>query len=108
MPFKQHNRTYDLVVFGATGTLPGREPLALGELHADFTTGYTGRLTAEHIATHLPTSLKWAVAGRSASKLQAVVDDIKRLNPDRLVPGTFGLSADATAPLGYYWARLTG
>ena len=34
-------RQYDLVVFGATG--------------------YTGKLTAEHIAKFLPTDLKWAV-----------------------------------------------
>ncbi|KAI9047881.1 hypothetical protein LZ554_007683 [Drepanopeziza brunnea f. sp. 'monogermtubi'] len=59
-------RQYDLVVFGATG--------------------YTGKLTAEHITTNLPTDLKWAIAGRSASKLEAVAAECKTLNPDRVQP----------------------
>ncbi|KAM5359447.1 hypothetical protein ACJZ2D_014467 [Fusarium nematophilum] len=63
---KEHGRQYDLVVFGATG--------------------YTGKWTAEYITKHFPTDLKWAVAGRSEAKLQAVVDDCKRRNPDRLSP----------------------
>ncbi|EFY98765.1 saccharopine dehydrogenase [Metarhizium robertsii ARSEF 23] len=66
MAFKNHGRQYDLVVFGATG--------------------YTGQLTAEHVAKFLPTNLKWAVAGRSESKLQSLVEDCKKLNPDRLPP----------------------
>ena len=49
-------------------------------------TGYTGKYTAEHITTHLPTDLKWAVAGRSATKLKALIDEIRPLNPDRLPP----------------------
>jgi short subunit dehydrogenase-like uncharacterized protein len=61
------SKQYELVLFGATG--------------------YTGRLCAEHITTHLPTDLRWAVAGRSASKLSALVQEIKSLNPDRLQPG---------------------
>jgi len=51
--------------------------------------GYTGKLTAEHIATSLPTDLKWAIAGRSTSKLEAVAADCKTLNPDRIQPGMF-------------------
>ncbi|CEI38804.1 hypothetical protein FVEN_g4663 [Fusarium venenatum] len=66
MPFKDHGRQYDIVVFGATG--------------------YTGKLTAEYITTHLPTDLKWAVAGRNESKLNALVEDCKKLNSDRLTP----------------------
>ncbi|KAF4951388.1 hypothetical protein FSARC_12945 [Fusarium sarcochroum] len=67
MPFiKDHGRQYDIVVFGATG--------------------YTGKLTAEYIATHLATDLKWAVAGRNESKLKAVVDDCNQRNSDRLPP----------------------
>ncbi|KAJ2905590.1 hypothetical protein MKZ38_004884 [Zalerion maritima] len=66
MTLKDHGRGYDVVVFGATG--------------------YTGKLTAEHITTHLPTNLKWAVAGRSQGKLEKVVEEIKALNPDRLQP----------------------
>jgi short subunit dehydrogenase-like uncharacterized protein len=62
------DREYELILFGATG--------------------YTGKLTAEHIATHLPTNLKWAIAGRSASKLEDVVKELQMLNPDRPNPGT--------------------
>ena len=60
-------REYELIVLGATG--------------------YTGKYCAEHIVTHLPTDLKWAIAGRSASKLSAVLEEIKQLNLDRLPPG---------------------
>ncbi|KKY35482.1 putative saccharopine dehydrogenase [Diaporthe ampelina] len=76
MRFKQHGRTYDLVVFGATG--------------------YTGKYTAEHITAHLPTDLKWAIAGRSREKLQKLADEIKLLNPDRRQPEieTCGLNGD--------------
>lgn len=66
MPLKQHGRDYDIVVYGASG--------------------YTGKYTAQHIATHLPTTLKWAVAGRSRSKLEAVVSRLQELNQDRLPP----------------------
>ncbi|KAL4728548.1 hypothetical protein ACLX1H_005299 [Fusarium chlamydosporum] len=67
MPFiKDHDRQYDIVVFGATG--------------------YTGKLTAEYITAHLPTDLKWAVAGRNESKLKAVVEGCKKLNSDRISP----------------------
>ncbi|KAM0502158.1 hypothetical protein ACHAP9_003582 [Verticillium nonalfalfae] len=47
---------------------------------------YTGQFAAEHIATHLPSNLRWAVAGRSESKLQKVVADCEKLNPDRVQP----------------------
>ncbi|KAI2613293.1 hypothetical protein GGR54DRAFT_616075 [Hypoxylon sp. NC1633] len=66
MSFKKHHRQYDLVVFGATG--------------------FTGCLVAEHITTHFPTDLKWAIAGRSAEKLQNVVEVCKTLDPDREPP----------------------
>ncbi|KAJ4392169.1 hypothetical protein N0V93_005792 [Gnomoniopsis smithogilvyi] len=66
MPFQNHGRQYDLVVFGATG--------------------YTGKYTAEHIATNLPTNLKWALAGRSREKLEKLAADIRPLNPDRQQP----------------------
>jgi short subunit dehydrogenase-like uncharacterized protein len=58
---------YELVLFGATG--------------------YTGKLTAQHITKNLPTDLKWAIAGRSQEKLEAVVADLKKLNQDRAPPG---------------------
>jgi short subunit dehydrogenase-like uncharacterized protein len=45
-------RNYDIVVFGATG--------------------FTGALTAEYLARHAPSSIRWALAGRSLDKLEAV------------------------------------
>jgi len=63
-----HNsRPYELILLGATG--------------------YTGKLVAEWVSTHLPTDLKWAVAGRNAAKLQGVVDELKKLSPSRKQPG---------------------
>ena len=50
-------RTYDLVLFGATG--------------------FTGKLVAEYLAKHA-TGLAWAVAGRSEAKLREVLDGIDR------------------------------
>ena len=75
------SRTYDFVVLGATG--------------------YTGALTSEYIARHLPTDVKWAVAGRSESKLHTLVDRLKSLNVDRLQPSIEGVSltTDELAPL---------
>ncbi|TGJ85593.1 hypothetical protein E0Z10_g3155 [Xylaria hypoxylon] len=66
MPFKKHTRQYDVVVYGATG--------------------YTGLRTSEFIASHFPTGTKWAVAGRSAQKLEDVVKTCQDLNPDRKPP----------------------
>ncbi|KAK5990181.1 Putative trans-acting enoyl reductase [Cladobotryum mycophilum] len=66
MPFKDHGRQYDLVLFGATG--------------------YSGKMAAEYITSNFPTNLKWAIAGRSETKLQAVIDECKVLNPDRSPP----------------------
>ena len=60
-------RRYDLIVLGATG--------------------YTGKLCAEYITTNLPTSLKWAVAGRSQPKLSGLLDELKGMCPDRIQPG---------------------
>ena len=60
-------RKYELVVLGATG--------------------HTGKLCAEYITRSLPTSLKWAIAGRSQSKLSGLVDELKGFNPDRILPG---------------------
>ncbi|MFF1296750.1 MULTISPECIES: saccharopine dehydrogenase family protein [unclassified Streptomyces] len=46
------DRPYDIVLFGATG--------------------FVGALTAEYLATHAPEGLRWAIAGRSEEKLQAL------------------------------------
>lgn len=60
-------REYQLVLFGATG--------------------YTGKLTAQSIATYLPTDLTWAIAGRSMSKLEELAEVCKAISPDRVQPG---------------------
>jgi hypothetical protein len=49
--------------------------------------GYTGKLAAKYVVQNCPTDLKWAVGGRSLTKLTAVVDDITPLNPNRKAPG---------------------
>lgn len=58
-------RAYDIVLFGATG--------------------FTGGLTAEYLAQHGPTKMlsgaRWAIAGRSRTKLAAVRDHLASLNP---------------------------
>ncbi|EEH35521.1 hypothetical protein PAAG_06568 [Paracoccidioides lutzii Pb01] len=59
-------RHFDLVLLGATG--------------------YTGRLCAEHIVKHLPTNLKWGIAGRSAEKLTALATELRGLNAERKEP----------------------
>ena len=45
-------RPYDLVLFGATG--------------------FVGELTAEYLAEHAPAGCRWALAGRSRAKLEAL------------------------------------
>jgi short subunit dehydrogenase-like uncharacterized protein len=65
----QQSREYELILLGATG--------------------YTGKLVAEWVTTHLPDDLKWAVAGRNAKKLQGVVDELTKLRPNRKQPGTW-------------------
>jgi short subunit dehydrogenase-like uncharacterized protein len=58
-------RTYDLVLFGATG--------------------FTGRLTAEYLARSLAgdraTACRWALAGRNRAKLEAVRSDLAAVDP---------------------------
>jgi short subunit dehydrogenase-like uncharacterized protein len=61
------SRQYDLVVLGASG--------------------YTGKLVAEYITAHLPTNLRWAIAGRSVKKLEGVSAECKALNPQGSLPG---------------------
>ncbi|RDW79176.1 uncharacterized protein DSM5745_06028 [Aspergillus mulundensis] len=62
----ESSREFDIVVLGPTG--------------------YTGKYCAEHIVTHLPTNLKWALAGRSYKKIQGVAQELKELNADRSEP----------------------
>ncbi|ADB32476.1 Saccharopine dehydrogenase (NAD(+), L-glutamate-forming) [Kribbella flavida DSM 17836] len=50
------DRRYDVVLLGATG--------------------FTGALTAQYLAKHAPTDLKWALAGRNQAKLESVRSDL--------------------------------
>ncbi|MCW2820136.1 MAG: putative trans-acting enoyl reductase [Marmoricola sp.] len=52
MPTDPQSRTYDVVLLGATG--------------------FTGALTAAYLAEHAPEDLRWALAGRNRTKLEAV------------------------------------
>ncbi|MFL6158860.1 MAG: saccharopine dehydrogenase family protein [Marmoricola sp.] len=54
-------RDFDIVVFGATG--------------------FTGELTAAYLAEHAPAGCRWALAGRSTEKLEAVRTRLAALNP---------------------------
>jgi short subunit dehydrogenase-like uncharacterized protein len=54
-------RSFDVVVFGATG--------------------YTGALTAEYLARQAPAGTRWALAGRNREKLEAVRTRLAAINP---------------------------
>ena len=59
-------------------------------------TGFTGGLTAEHLARHGPEGLRWAVAGRDPARLDAVRDRLAPLGPAGTSVDT--VTADATDP----------
>lgn len=42
-------------------------------------TGFTGGLTADYLASHLPDGATWAIAGRNQAKLEAVADRVEAL-----------------------------
>ena len=67
-------REYDVVLFGANG--------------------YTGKYTAEHIHCNLPSDIRWAIAGRTASKLEAVNAFLKEQSSDRSLPAVEICSLD--------------
>jgi short subunit dehydrogenase-like uncharacterized protein len=50
-------------------------------------TGYTGKFTAEYLYKAFPTTLKWALAGRSASKIEGVLKEIQAENVGSAKPG---------------------
>lgn len=58
---------YDIILFGATG--------------------FTGKLCVHFIAQNYPSTTQWCIAGRSLSRLEAVVNELKELFPDRVPPG---------------------
>ncbi len=74
-------RDFDLVLFGATG--------------------YTGQVVAEYLQKNAPPGLKWALAGRSQSKLAQVVADLKTTLP------VITASSDDEASLRAMAARAT-
>jgi saccharopine dehydrogenase (NAD+, L-glutamate forming) len=53
-------RTYDLVLFGATG--------------------FAGKLTARYLAEHAPPDCRWALAGRNTAKLEAVRTELAAID----------------------------
>ncbi len=61
MPQPPSDRQHDLVVLGATG--------------------FTGELTAAYLAEHAPAGLRWALAGRSQEKLEAVRSRLAAIDP---------------------------
>jgi saccharopine dehydrogenase (NAD+, L-glutamate forming) len=56
------DRDFDIVLFGATG--------------------FTGELTAAYLAEHAPAGCRWALAGRNATKLEAVRARLVKINPE--------------------------
>lgn len=72
-------RQYDLVLFGATG--------------------FTGALAAEYIAKNAPTNLKWAIAGRSESKLQNTKGEVEKRGGDRREVETMTVQLDSQEEL---------
>lgn len=77
MPFPdQQNRSFDIVVFGATG--------------------FTGGLTADYLSAHLPSDARWALAGRNPANLDAVQARLATTNPAAPKPEV--LHADVADP----------
>ena len=58
---ERSERAYDIVLVGATG--------------------FTGGLTAEYLAAHLPADARWAIAGRNEAKLAQVRERLAAINP---------------------------
>lgn len=50
-------------------------------------TGFTGTIAAKYICQFAPKDLKWAIAARSQSKLDALSKELFKLYPDRCLPG---------------------
>ena len=75
-PLPAGARPYEIVLFGATG--------------------FTGGLTADYLAGHAPRDLRWAIAGRSRERLEAVADRLHQAHPDS--PRVGVLTADVDDP----------
>jgi len=50
-------------------------------------TGYTGKFTVEYLYKTLPSSTRWALAGRSASKIAGVLQEVQAGNVGYTKPG---------------------
>ncbi|KAJ5894739.1 hypothetical protein N7495_006430 [Penicillium taxi] len=59
-------------------------------------TGYTGNFTSEHIVKNHPTNLKWAIAGRSARKMESIAQELKAINGDRVQPAVLVVQMNDT------------
>ncbi|MGW2598581.1 saccharopine dehydrogenase family protein [Streptomyces klenkii] len=70
-------RPYDVVLFGATG--------------------FVGRLTAEYLLAHAPEGFRWALAGRSRTKLERLREGLAALDPVRAAEPAL-ITADAADP----------
>lgn len=66
------SREFDLILLGATG--------------------YTGKLTAEYITSSVSDPIKWAIAGRSQSKLGDLANKLKAINGPGSAPSTILIS----------------
>ncbi|MFE2324248.1 saccharopine dehydrogenase family protein [Streptomyces sp. NPDC059385] len=60
-PQDHPERTYDVVLFGATG--------------------FVGALTAEYLAAHAPAGCRWALAGRNPAKLERLRERLAVIDP---------------------------
>jgi saccharopine dehydrogenase (NAD+, L-glutamate forming) len=78
-------RQYDVIVFGATG--------------------FTGGKTAEYLAKNAPAGFKWAIAGRSAAKLEAVKARLTASHPACANLGVMEASVDDPTSLAKMAAR---
>ncbi len=68
-------------------------------------TGFAGGLTAEYLARHAPADLRWALAGRNRSKLDAVAARVAELAPERPAPEVIEVSLDDATALAELVAR---
>jgi hypothetical protein len=73
----EEDRAFDVVVYGATG--------------------FTGGLVAEYMAQHAPADVRWALAGRSQGRLEAVRTRLTQLN-DRCCPPIILANASGRCP----------
>ena len=79
MAAPEHGTDHDLVLLGATG--------------------FTGGLTAEHLARHAPSGLRWAVAGRDPGRLAALRDRLAAIGGAGTSVGTLTADVDDAASL---------